>query len=371
MDNQALTHYMNQAIRQLVQDVFKNTLNNPRETAFLMRFRRSSRLAARRRLDLEAQGYHIPSFLIASITQSCNLFCIGCYARAGGICQENGKAEELTGAEWGGLFTQAENAGIQFVLLAGGEPLIRQDVLAAAAQSENILFPIFTNGTLIDAACLTFLDKHRNLVPVLSLEGGPDRTDLRRGPGTHDMLCQKMQALHSSKLLYGVSITVTRENLDEVTCRSFADKLDKMGCRVVFYIEYVPVDAGSRLQAITEPERNILAERQVDLKKQFPGIFFLSFPGDEAEMGGCLAAGRGFFHISPSGEAQACPFAPFSDRNLRRQPLLDVLQSDFFSRLQQENLVGGEHTGGCTLFEHKDEVAAILQELAAGSGDSG
>ncbi|MDW7655753.1 MAG: radical SAM protein [Bacillota bacterium] len=370
MDNQALTHYMNDAIRQLVKDVFRNTLNNPKETAFLLRFQRSSRLAMRRRLDLEAKGHHIPAFLIASITQSCNLFCSGCYARAGGICQENGKADELTGAEWGDLFDQSEKAGIQFVLLAGGEPLIRQDVLAAAAQFENILFPVFTNGTLIDTAYLKLLDKHRNLVPVLSLEGGRDRTDQRRGAGTHDMLCSKMQTLHNNNLLYGVSVTVTRDNLEEVSSQTFTDQLNKMGCRLVFYIEYVPVDPGSRLQAIADPERKIMSDRQIALKEQFPSIFFLSFPGDEEEMGGCLAAGRGFFHISPSGEAQACPFAPFSDRSLRRQTLLDVLQSDFFRRLQQENLVGGEHTGGCTLFEHKDKVAAILQEMAVGQGDS-
>jgi MoaA/NifB/PqqE/SkfB family radical SAM enzyme len=361
MDNQELTVYMNRAIRQLVQDVLKNTLNNPKETAFILRFKHQSRLATRRRLELEAKGHHIPAFLIASITQSCNLFCSGCYARAGGICHDAGTTDELTDTEWGGVFAQAETAGIQFILLAGGEPLIRQDVLDKAAQFAHILFPIFTNGTLIDPAFCAFLDKHRNLMPVLSLEGGQDKTDVRRGRGTFEMLCHKMKELHSGHLLYGVSITVTRENLADVTSRSFIDMLNQMGCRIVFYIEYVPVDAGSRLQAIAEPERKKLADRQIELKKQFPSIFFLSFPGDEAEMGGCLAAGRGFFHISPSGEAQACPFAPFSDRSLRRQSLLDVLQSDFFRRLQQDNLVGGEHTGGCTLFEQKEAVAAILQ----------
>ncbi|NLO36355.1 MAG: radical SAM protein [Clostridiaceae bacterium] len=361
MDNQALTQYMNRAIRQLVQDVFKNTLNNPRETAFLLRFRHHSRLAARRRTELEAQGHHIPSFLIASITQSCNLFCSGCYARAGGICREAEKADELTGAEWNRLFEQARQAGIQFILLAGGEPLIRQDVLEEAAQFGSILFPIFTNGTLIDQAFCAFLDKHRNLVPVLSLEGGQDKTDQRRGPGTFDMLLGKMQILKKHDLLYGVSITVTRDNLEEVTSESYVGQLNQLGCRLLFTIEYVPVDPISQLQAITDPERKLLAARQVALKKRYPSIFFLSFPGDEAEMGGCLAAGRGFFHISPSGEAQACPFSPYADRSLRRQSLLDVLRSDFFKNLQQENLVGGEHTGGCTLYERRDAVAAILQ----------
>jgi len=65
-------------------------------------------------------------------------------------------------------------SGIQFVLLAGGGPLIRQDVLAEAAQFGSILFPVFSNGTLIDQAFCGFLDKHRNLVPVLSMEGGRD-----------------------------------------------------------------------------------------------------------------------------------------------------------------------------------------------------
>lgn len=370
MDNQALTQYMNRAIRQLVQDVFKNTLNNPRETAFLLRFRHQSRLAAKRRTALEAKGHHIPAFLIASITQSCNLFCSGCYARAGGICHEADKADELTGAEWNGLFAQASQAGIQFVLLAGGEPLIRQDVLEEAAQFGSILFPIFTNGTLIDQAFCGFLDKHRNLVTVLSLEGGRDKTDQRRGPGTFDMLLGKMQILKKHDILYGVSITVTRDNLEEVTSLDFIEQLNLLGCRLLFYIEYVPVDPDSQLQTIAEPERKVLADRQIELKKRYPSIFFLSFPGDEAEMGGCLAAGRGFFHISPSGEAQACPFSPYSDTSLRQLSLLDVLQSDFFKNLQQENLVGGEHTGGCTLYERRDAVAAILQRSSSSRDDA-
>ena len=90
-------------------------------------------------------------------------------------------------------------------------------------------------------------------------------------------------------------------------------------------------------------------------------MIFLSFPGDEKHMGGCLAAGRGFFHINAYGAAEACPFSPYSDRSLREHTLLEVLDSPFFARLQQESLVGGEHDGGCALFQKRAQVQALLK----------
>ena len=41
-------------------------------------------------------------------------------------------------------YNEAEELGISFILLAGGEPLLRKGVIKAAAEKPNILFPIFT-----------------------------------------------------------------------------------------------------------------------------------------------------------------------------------------------------------------------------------
>ncbi|KAA6315182.1 hypothetical protein EZS27_034321, partial [termite gut metagenome] len=38
--------------------------------------------------------------------------------------------------------------GISFILLAGGEPLLRKDVLVAASKIKEVAFPVFTNGTV-------------------------------------------------------------------------------------------------------------------------------------------------------------------------------------------------------------------------------
>jgi hypothetical protein len=45
--------------------------------------------------------------------------------------------------------------------------------------------------------------------------------------------------------------------------------------------------------------------------------------------------------------------------------LLEVLQSEFFRKLQTEDLVGAEHMGGCTLFEERENVEKILKEISS------
>lgn len=107
-------------------------------------------------------------------------------------------------------------------------------------------------------------------------------------------------------------------------------------------------------------QRSVFAIREKELMELFSKILFLSFPGDEEELGGCLAAGRGFFHINPYGAAEVCPFSPYSDCDLLSNSLLQVLQSSFFQRLKAQELVGGEHKGGCALFEQQEKVKAAL-----------
>lgn len=98
--------------------------------------------------------------------------------------------------------------------------------------------------------------------------------------------------------------------------------------------------------------------------KKNSSLVFLSFPGDEEAMGGCLASGRGFFHINVEGAAEPCPFSPFSVANVQETSLLGALRSPFFEKVQEVSHAhdsAEEHMGGCTLFQHKDGVMALMQ----------
>ncbi len=91
-------------------------------------------------------------------------------------------------------------------------------------------------------------------------------------------------------------------------------------------------------------------------------MLFISFPGDEKSSGGCLAAGRGFFHINPQGGAEPCPFSPYSDINVRDTSVREALQSKLFTSLRSSDTLMEEHPGGCVLFERRDQVEDLLDE---------
>ena len=211
-----LQAYLTRGVERVVSGALGATLQNPKESAYLAGFALSSRAASRKRQSLERQGEHVPPFLIASITSSCNLHCAGCYSRCNHATVDHAPIDQLSGEQWRDVFQQAEDLGVSFILLAGGEPLLRRDVLEAAGEKPGILFPVFTNGVFMDSKFFQLLDRRRNLIPILSIEGNRAQTDARRGKGIYDRLMDNMDSLRQRGLIYGASVTVTTENLREV-----------------------------------------------------------------------------------------------------------------------------------------------------------
>lgn len=362
-----LQTYITRGVSAIVGDALRATLRDPRQSAFFLRFSKAAGEASRRRAVAEKEGLHVPAFLIASITSACNLHCAGCYSRSNRATVDCRPAAQLTDADWTRLFREADGMGISFILLAGGEPLLRRGVVEAAGEIPNILFPIFTNGTCMDGRYLELFENRRNLLPVLSIEGGREQTDARRGAGIYDRLMSNMDRLHERDLLFGASVTVTKDNLAAVTSDAFLDTLSDRGCKAVFYVEYVPVTPGSAGLAFGEAERAILARETGRLRADREGMIFLSFPGDENLSDGCLAAGRGFFHINSHGGAEPCPFSPYSDVNIRDGSLRDALASPLFAALRDSHLLEGDHDGGCVLFGHREQVEKLAGAVKNGT----
>ena len=353
--------YMTEGVERVVSDALKATARDPRESAFMLRFALASRNASKKRRIAEDRGEHIPAFLIASITSSCNLHCAGCYSRCNHQTVDEEPVSQLSGSEWLRIFDEADDIGVSFILLAGGEPLLRRDIIEAAGKKPNILFPIFTNGTYIDEKYFALFDRSRNLVPIMSIEGEKETTDLRRGEGVYDMLIANMDELKRRGLIFGASVTVTTENVKEVTSDAFLQKLSDRGCKAVIFVEFVPVTDESTDMAPGDDEREYLAGEIERLRNDHPEMVYISFPGDEKSSGGCVAAGRGFFHINSHGGAEPCPFSPYSDVNIRDTSLREALHSPLFTALRSGNILMDDHEGGCVLFEKREQVEEILR----------
>lgn len=355
-----LDQYLSDGVETIVSDALKASLKNPKETAFLLQYALHAKRAEATRKNHAKAGRHVPSFLIASITSRCNLHCAGCYARANSICHDGADDNLLSDTEWDSIFVQAKEIGVSFVLLAGGEPMLRRGVMERASTHPEILFPIFTNGTLLGEKTLELLDSHRNLIPIISVEGSQEQTDARRGAGTYQKLLETMTALQSRGVFFGASVTVTSENLAFVTSDAFLNDLRTRGCKIAFYVEYVPADSGTESLAPGDSERVYLTSRLDELRARPDAMVYVAFPGDEQYAGGCMAAGRGFFHINPHGGAEPCPFSPVSDTSLKDVSLLEALDSPLFVRLRSSELLAEHHDGACALFGREDEVRGMI-----------
>lgn len=357
-----LGEYLSNGVERIVKGIMKASLKNPKQSLFLLQYSKDSKDARTLRQQKQKEGKNIPPFLIASITNQCNLHCKGCYARANHSCQD-GISESngiLSTENWSHIFTQASDLGIGFILLAGGEPLMRKEVVIEAGKHRKILFPIFTNGTMINEEYIKLYSTNRNLIPILSIEGQKAATDERRGLGVYEKLCDTMQSLHNHGILFGASVTVNQSNVTEVISESYIQDLAQRGCKGVVFVEYVPVDPSTKGLALDDDMRQYMLNQINELRQKKQEMLLIAFPGDEKSSGGCLAAGRGFFHINAYGGAEPCPFSPYSDTSLKEVTLEEALRSPLFLRLQENGNLEQEHIGGCVLFEQKDLVQKLL-----------
>jgi MoaA/NifB/PqqE/SkfB family radical SAM enzyme len=365
-DNVALRRQLDRGIASFFYDVVRVALARPQWLVTALRLFFRQRRCARTRERWLAQGVHVPPFIIFSVTGNCNLRCAGCYARARSGTQD----ADLSTGRIVELLSEAQGLGVSTVLIAGGEPLTRPDLFDVTRRFPETAFALFTNGTLLTGDVIRSLCRQRNVVPVMSIEGNRFETDGRRGEGVFSQLEETMKLLDRNGILFGCAITVTRENSEVVLNREWIRSMYRNGCRLFIFVEYVPVEENSAHLAPTQDQRSLLVRTAAGLRKEFRALF-IAFPGDEEKFGGCLAAGRGFVHISPSGDLEPCPFAPYADRNVAATSLKRALSSPLLEKIRVHHAALDETSGGCALWTEREWVASLVKNETKVSRDGG
>ena len=354
-DNSQMNEMVNRMIRGIFKDALAVSLKDPAMAAFFVKAARAQKKAALVRQHNEEQGIHVPPVMILSVTNNCNLRCAGCYSRL----VPRKKKPELDEAGLRNVLRQASELGTSIVLLVGGEPLTRQEIFDVTKDFPDMIFTLFTNGTLIDDVVLGKFKAQRHVIPILSMEGRGDITDLRRGQGIYDGLMRDMTKLNENGIFFGASLTVTRTNYDEVTGEDFVRRMRNSGCKAFIYVEYNPVKHGTESWVVTDGQRDEVLAKMAIYRKSQPGVY-IGFPGDEKAFGGCLSSGRGFIHVSASGDVEPCPFAPFSDSSILDMPLKDALNSKLFRTLRANRDRLMESNGGCALWKNPEWVKSLM-----------
>ncbi|MCL6560127.1 MAG: radical SAM protein, partial [Firmicutes bacterium] len=228
----------------------------------------------------------------------------------------------------------------------------------------DLAFMVYTNGTLITEKTADAKVEAGNLSPAISLEGWRERTDARRGSGVFDRIMKVMDYLRERGVIFGVSITVTRYNVEEVTSDEFIDFLIDKGAVYGWTFHYIPVGRNPNLDLLVTPEqRAYLAERIPYIRTHKP-IQIADFWNDGELTHGCIAGGRMYFHIAASGNVEPCAFAHFAADNIKGKSLLEVLKNPVFAAFQKRQPFSDNFLRPCPIID----VPEALREIVAESG---
>lgn len=313
-----------------------------------------------RRKALEKEtGLHIPSLLLIDPTSACNLRCTGCWAG------EYKKTDKLEPELFSRVIDEAKSLGIYWIVLSGGEPFAYPQLLDVVAQHPDAGFMAYTNGTLIDEKTADRLAELANLSPAFSLEGPRELTDRRRGQGVFDKVMKAMALLRERGVLFGASLTVTRENADVIFSDEFIDFLVDQGVVYCWSFHYIPIGRDPNYHLMITPEQRARLAERVPLIRATKPILMADFWNDGYATEGCIAGGRMYFHINAAGDVEPCAFVHFALDNIRQKSLREVLASPLFKAYQKRQPFHTNHLAPCPIIDAPEALREIVKETGA------
>lgn len=321
-------------------------------------------------------GFARPYVISWNLTYRCNLACEHCYLDAGGKPEVDSPAfadrSELDTDGCRAVIDQiADLAPDALVILTGGEPLLRRDIVPIIryAHAAGLWVVVGTNGVKITENLARLLVECGVRGLALSLDAlDPSRHDgFRRVRGAWDNTVRGAKILASEGLPFIVQTTVGAHNAGELEeIAEFAWR--EMGARVwnlyflvqtgrgAFATDLEPGEYDAVLAALARIQRRYDGRMVVNAKcaphyvKQLyaedPGSKFLKTFADGA--GGC-PAGTHYMGIRPNGDVTPCPYLPVFGGNLRDASLSELWRaSEPFVEIRKRQGLGGR-CGDCEL----------------------
>jgi MoaA/NifB/PqqE/SkfB family radical SAM enzyme len=310
----------------------------------------------KRKRFIEKEGFQTPQFMVISPTMRCNLSCPGCYA--GEYDQQEGLPFELIDR----ALTEGKELGMYFNTMSGGEVFTRKDIFDIWEKHSDIYFQVYTNGTMITEKVADRLAELGNVAPMCSLEGFEKETDERRGKGTFARVIKAMDCMRERGMVFGASITETRENIETIASYEFIDLLLDKGAMVIWYFQYIPIGRCPSMDIMPTPEQRDWLRRRINEIRESRPIFIGDFWNDGPHVNGCIAGGREYLHINSKGEVEPCVFCHFAVDNIRDKSLKEVINSPFMKAIRERQPYRENLLTPCMIIDSPDVLRKIVRD---------
>jgi radical SAM protein with 4Fe4S-binding SPASM domain len=278
-----------------------------------------------RRLGARVRGKRVPITGSFELTFRCNLRCKHCYLDG----QHDGVPglQELSFAEIREILDQVADAGCLWLLLTGGEPLVRDDFLDiyTYAKRKGFLVSLFTNGTLLTPEIADVLAEYPPFKIEITLYGRTRETYERVTgiPGSHARCMRGIELLMERDLPLRLKTMLMTLNKHELgAMEAFAEDL---GVR----FKFDPMLNAESNGAHTPLQYRLSPEEIVEVEMEHPERMAewqaycertVGKPFDDDYLYTC-GAGVHMFHIDPYGRLHLCMLA--------RQPGYDLREGSF------------------------------------------
>jgi len=271
-------------------------------------------------------GRRYPLGATFELTERCNLRCLHCYIKQPAGSPE-AASRELMLPQVQVVLDKMADAGGMFLVLTGGEPLLRPDFpkIWRYAKGKGMLTTLFTNGTLLTPQIADLLAEYRPYAVEITLYGATAQT-YERVTGIPGSYARCLRAIEM--LLYrGI-----RLNLKSVVLRANRHEMDAMAGLAAQYgtpyrfdgVLWPRLDGGeapfeqrlapAEVIGLDEGHPERLAEWK-RLGEQFAGVAVRN-----EYVYNCGAARR-TYHVDSAGRMSACMMA--------RRPAFDLVGGNF------------------------------------------
>jgi MoaA/NifB/PqqE/SkfB family radical SAM enzyme len=296
-----------------------------------------------RRLYREAFAERRPIAGSLALTHRCNLRCIHCYVQP---CRD---LRELSTDGWKNLIDQLERAGCLFLVMTGGEPLLRDDFadIYTYARRRGFLVTVFTNGTRMGPDLISLFLRHPPHAVEISLYGTSAGTyrAVTGEAGARDAVYDALGRLASLGIPVRAKTVVLRRNRRELG--PMKRRCEDLGVPFRFDTLVTPCLDGSLNPTLERLDEETLLRLDLEDEKraaQWRGILEGGQRAPRASLYTC-GAGRTSFHVTPDGHLSLC----VSD-----DPVHDLAQGTFMDgwngalrRRRMEELPDGHPCMGC------------------------
>jgi radical SAM protein with 4Fe4S-binding SPASM domain len=275
----------------------------------------------------KAEALRIPVSGSIDLTARCNLRCVHCYLgqsshREGQRCPEMNTRQILS------VIDEITEAGCLYLLMTGGEPLLRKDFpeIYSHAKRSGLVITIFTNGTLMTDRILELFENLPPNVVEISLYGATASTyeTITGIPGSYDKCLNAIMRLSERKIPVGLKTILMSLNRHEIL--DIENMAKKFGAKFRFDAEIFPDLNGDKTPLALRVSPQDVVEKEFsdqDRARKWTQYFERSRGQLPNEALYSCGAGLTSFHIDSWGYLKPCIMTTDLTVNLSEESFLE------------------------------------------------